>query len=74
VNETDLDTAPSAPALPESLKCGLARLNALERQLITERQYEVFEKINYAPEYSEARNPNSEIIGWGECGNLVSQL
>ncbi|WP_437603660.1 hypothetical protein WMF28_18945 [Sorangium sp. So ce590] len=54
--------------------CEAARLHALRTGALTQRQYDVYQRINYAPEYAVSHDRSSEIIGWGECENLVEQL
>jgi len=54
--------------------CEAARSDALRRGELTRGQYDVYRRIDYAPEYAIPHNRNSEIIGWGECSALFDQL
>lgn len=65
-------------AVPEEdkdrAKCKVALALAKKKGVISERQFKIYTDINFAPEYSIPNNPDSEIIGWGECKTLAPYL
>ena len=55
-------------------KCQLARIKAFSAQEIDELQLIAFENVNWAPIYATEKNPDSGIVGWQYCGQVVDQL
>jgi hypothetical protein len=68
-----LELAADGHAEREAL-CAEARAKAKARGALDDATFQVYERIDFVPEYATPHDPTSEIIGWGDCATLAEQL